>query len=263
MSHTEKTEACPPIKKNFSKKKKLIKRIGRATGIFAQIISTIVVVLTLMEMKVERDNAYKPDIMMEDSKIQLVWGKKDDINSDEINYEPVDNVSIPLHNVGVGTAKKVQIELKKDSIIEQLDLLKTNIDNFRYEYKETVVGDKDHYDELDVFVNDNKFSYYVRNKYEFNYILSDTQSEQYYEISLQTLLTDILTDIVGCEYITISQSDTIRENFPDTVFIVKYTDIQGVNYSKTINMHYSMLKGRVSEFAGYYDCELIFDEYLQ
>lgn len=135
------------VKETFSSFKKAIDRISTSDKIqifiaFISFISLIGVLLTLLEMKIERDAAYKPTILMNAVDYQISWnanGEEEWVSSlpnesnssHEVNEngEITRTISLPVNifpnngletftvvNIGVGAAKDIRFEWDENNI---------------------------------------------------------------------------------------------------------------------------------------------------
>lgn len=83
---------------------------------FATIISAIVVVLTLQEMQVQRNNAYMPDIIFETVSFNISWGDPEKLNDLGLNFDETkvtnsdSSYIVPVRNIGVGAAKNFLLQ---------------------------------------------------------------------------------------------------------------------------------------------------------
>jgi len=88
--------------------------------IFIAVVSVLLVWFTLLEMQVERNNAYKPDIFFKEALLILTWdseGTAVDINEVDVwdyykeNADFINTVPrVEFENIGMGTAKYLRLQ---------------------------------------------------------------------------------------------------------------------------------------------------------
>lgn len=90
-------------------------------------LSAIIVIFTLHEMQIQRNNAYMPEIIFETVSVPFSWGTPQNIDvyhtliDDETELNPT-SIKIPVRNIGIGVAKKVTIKITYDNYISWLSL---------------------------------------------------------------------------------------------------------------------------------------------
>lgn len=94
------------------------------------VVMAVITFLTLLEMKSDRDAAYRPDLSFADTTMAIVWdddGKPTDPKPEKAEYivgyaggEDRINAAVPLHlyNIGVGTAKDVTLRWNQEENLE-------------------------------------------------------------------------------------------------------------------------------------------------
>jgi hypothetical protein len=121
----------------------------KTLSIIATLITSLVSFGTLWNVRKQRLNASRPDIYVKDRTFTMnlnipgkipEWGGKGETGT----------FSLPLYNIGLGTAKKIQIkwELEEDYIIKVKQLDKS--DNYHIEHNSLVRG-------LEIYNKENKF----------------------------------------------------------------------------------------------------------
>lgn len=88
--------------------------------IFVAIVSVLLVWFTLLEMQVERNNAYKPDIFFNEALLILTWDSEgtaveiDDVDVTDYYKESAEFINtvpiVKFENIGMGTAKYLRIQ---------------------------------------------------------------------------------------------------------------------------------------------------------
>lgn len=194
--------------------------------LYLELISILLVLFTLFEMQVSRNNAYLPDILFYNTTFAVTWnengftrlGQSDDemyqnliARNEYVNEIP----KIKLTNIGVGTAKNVQIEWE----YENLDLL---VD---YLYK----------------VNDKATFTYLRNdKYDSVIINGSlyTSSKPFSEITYMKNESEEERIVFPYEYWECIRESCVNQTagslpIPDLKVEVRYSDVQGKRYTVT------------------------------
>ncbi len=101
----------------------LIDVVTSLIGAITTIIITILTLKTVREMKKEREQSLRPNFIMETDSKFIVWKDKslDDFRyfanseSEGINYLKLYNHEIEMYNIGLGTAKYIDVEYSFDN----------------------------------------------------------------------------------------------------------------------------------------------------
>ena len=204
--------------------------------LYLELISILLVLLTLLEMKVSRNNAYLPDILFNNTTFAITWnehgltqlGQSEDVmyqsfisSMDYVNEIP----KIKLTNIGVGTAKYVQIEWVHDDNLEKLvDYLYKVNDQATFTFK---IDNKTNA----LIINDNIYTN-AKPYREIAYMKNESEDEliafpyEYWECIRESCAHD--TD----SYFPI----------PDLELVLHYSDVQGKRYTirKTVTIDLTM-----------------------
>ncbi|RBP61048.1 hypothetical protein DES36_11547 [Alkalibaculum bacchi] len=203
------------VKDKLLLKKEIIKTSIEIFTNFATIISAIVVLFTLWEMQIQRNNAYMPDIIFEPTQVNISWGDTTNIVNPFVNPEEVVNpisVKVPSRNVGVGVAKHLTYSIDISTYIDWIELCKELNDENQYTYTR----------------NENQYAVTINNTdimfsptYEINkvFLLPNAEESFDFVIPIQyiTLLQEIYS-IRGREHVVI----------PNIKVLVTFTDVQGI-----------------------------------
>lgn len=212
----------------FSKKKvksfiaKLISS-AKILADFATIISVIVIIFTLSEMQIQRNNAYMPQIIFEPVQVDISWGNTADLVNPLANANGIVNptsVKIPSRNIGVGVAKQITYSIDISTFYDWFNLLK-ELDK---ENSYTLVQ-KDN--QVVVTINDRNIMFPV--KLEENKVFLLPNAEEVFDL------------VIPMQYISLLQAiySVHGDEFPDIPDIklsVSYTDVQGVKYNKQVSL---------------------------
>lgn len=206
------------------------------------VISVILVFFTLVEMQKERDNAYRPNIVIETKTINMVLGKWDENNhlvecEGKYQYE---DTNLIAYNIGVGSAEQVLISVDKNSYMEMCqyldDISIEGMNSYSVNDKNYVTTYSDGHSKM------SPVSGYI---FEKAFILSNAQDK--ITIPLPVELLDMITDMEVCELSEINQATEGKEdgemfsvndfNIPDLILKVSFQDIQGKEYQQDLTLH--------------------------
>ncbi len=227
----------PPIRSIIGRKINTIIRkwkiILNVLVSLSTIFSLILVFVTLREMQIQRDRAYTPLIVIEDTQVNIEWnGCGSDDGSMPVGKNPLVKdandvnptmITVKASNIGVGVAKKIRVTINTEKLLYNMfDTLnkETQYNPIRYELNKD--GDQFcYYDGTKNFIAD------IATYYEKNYLLPNAKEGFTIEIS------SVLTNIVKAFFI--EGEGELLENYPITLK-VSYQDIQGKDYTSEIKL---------------------------
>lgn len=103
-------------------------------GHILTLISLLLVFLTLLEMQIQRNRAYMPQIVAESQgEIIMNWKSKSDflyLNDKEVGSHAYDDITLDFYNIGTGTAKNIQFEWDDSNIENLTKNINNNSNNF-------------------------------------------------------------------------------------------------------------------------------------
>lgn len=180
---------------------------------------------TLNEMKIQRNNAYRPDIVFESTDFSISWG--DPKNLKELDNPFIDSCTIPnptslkmqSRNIGVGVAKKVIYSVNVNTYVELLNLLQQLDPSIEYKYQEKV-------NTILVNIQNNWIEFPAKHRLEKIFLLPNAE-----EIHEFYLCYDYLRLFLELHK-TQNWSPSIE--IPDFKIDVYFSDIQGNHYKKEI-----------------------------
>ena len=190
----------------------------------ATIISVIIVLLTLHEMQIQRNNAYMPDIIFETTRVNLAWGNTESLDNPYVSSNDVINpstITIPSRNIGVGVARQITYSIDVSTFIELIDLLIVLDNEHEYVYSQNGNQFVITVDGMDIMFSA---------KYETEKVFLLPNAEEVFDFVIPVQYTKLLQQIYtarGAEYVSI----------PDIKGTISYTDVQGVKYIKPILLH--------------------------
>lgn len=205
--------------------KSKIKFVSEIIASFASVVSAIIVVLTLNEMQIQRNNAYMPDVVFEPVTVNVSWGDPAELD-DSISRTgdvPETNptlVRIPVRNIGVGVAKKLTFTIDADNYFSWISEFNELNPDTPYTYKQN--GD------LLIISNGslhNEFNATYHN--EKTFLLPN--AEETYEITLPIQYTKLLHHFYETQR---GQPFTVS----DLEINVSFEDVQGIKYDKVISL---------------------------
>lgn len=204
---------------------------------YFEVISILLVLLTLLEMQVSRNNAYLPDIYFNNTTFTITWDEYGLTGSDHLEDVLFQNLTsstdyineipkIKLTNIGVGTAKYIYIEWIHDDNLQKLVDYLYKVNNqatFRYKINNGTNT---------LIVNENMY----------------TTSKPYREIAYMKNESEDKIIVFPYEYwecireSCINFSDpNVRPPFLD--LLLRYSDVQGKVYTvkKTLTIEPTMI----------------------
>ena len=228
-----------------------IKFICEIVTSLTAVISAIIVLLTLHEMQIQRNNAYMPDLIVETLYFIVTWGDTTQFN-DMIKYYStahemeVNPARIKLHvrNIGVGVAKKLSLSMATDNYISWLLFLKKLNPEIQYSFKQI------NQSILEITKEGHKliFNHCAEKK---PFLLESSKEVFDYGI---INYTDLLCDIA----LSLTSKDKHNEllNIPDLKILASFEDVQGKKYNKEILLKTTFSFMSFSDCNGYAGCQI-------
>jgi hypothetical protein len=192
--------------------------------VYLELISVLLVLFTLVEMKISRNNAYMPDILFHNTTFAVIWNENGFTKLGQSDDEMYQNLigqsdyvceipKIKLTNIGVGTAKNIQIEWSYDNLELLVDYL----------YK----------------VNGEATFTFRRNESSNTLIIKDsiyTSSKPFTEIPYMKNEAEEEIIVFPYEYWECIRESCINQTdgslpIPDLKVEVRYSDVQGKRYA--------------------------------
>ena len=191
------------------RKKRNIVWIFDIVGTIVALAAVIISLVTLYEMKIQRNNAYMPTIVFESV----------DVNTFNTDGE-YDNIFFSTRNIGVGVAKKITYSMDSSNYIRWLEYYnKLNPENpYTYNIKGEV---------FQVIIDGQKLGFSATEKSEKLFLLPN--AEESYEFMLPSQYTFLLHEIY-------KHSKVGEIDIPDLEIEVTYSDVQNVQYMETIQL---------------------------
>ena len=194
----------------------------------ATIISVIIVLLTLREMQIQRNNAYRPDIVFESVSVHFIWGQHDKYFSSvhgclsnpfaKGDFNPY-YLQIPLKNIGVGVAKNITYSIDASSFIELLDYLNGISDENNYTYDEM--------DDGSLFLRNGQWQRMVSSTLNSKVLYLLPNAEETYDFYIPEVYLELLKNI----YLSCGDEP---HNIPAIKINLSFEDVQGVRYTNTV-----------------------------
>jgi hypothetical protein len=211
------------------------------------IISTIIILLTLREMQIARDTAYKPCIQIDGATVAFAWNaehkKIDDIDrtffrsvigdTDPLNEVPI----LVIRNLGSGIARNIRFNWQY-------------IDNLRalYSYFLCLDSTPDYVYQImanGVYV-DSEWSGTVFQEgygvFQVPYLSNDRGlGKTKYSVELPSMYYSLIASMISnCHWVGVfnaDPSDLYKLNkIPDIVIALEYSDMQGKTYKENISL---------------------------
>lgn len=216
-------------KKPFRKKEQFTIEI---INIFISFLSLAVILFTLLEMQVARNNAYRPDLVFSTEFLLLSWDKNGNTNNNydygnlaaDIAKRSNLAAEIQIHNIGVGAAKNVELTINNKDNIKRLEkyILSNGSDmKLKYSVGKSMIETKS--ENLTIGIN-------IIESRRYGYILSSSDFETKYFFDLSIVYNEILREICY-----LNQNPSLE--IPSLNIRISYQDIQGKTYEKKAKIY--------------------------
>ena len=201
------------------------------------VATLIVVLLTLNEMQIQRDKAYIPFIIVEDTQVHIEWdGTESDDGAVPAGENPlvedgdkVNPMTVPINarNIGVGVAKQIHITVNMEELLyEMVDALNQNAHYVQPHYKLNEDGGTLYFLKGNDSIGSNKTIYFDK-----LYLLPN--AEESFSIGIPPLFIIVVREFF------IENSHDLLKNYP-LVFNVSCQDIQGKDYTSQIKLFFEL-----------------------
>lgn len=195
-----------------------------------QILSTFLVLFTLLEMRKERDYAYQPDLLIDNTNIYIerkgnrVYFKEKCIEKNDIDR---DHVTTRVYNAGVGIAKNASFTINMDSLDDFIMYI-------RKEYCPNIQIQR-----VNSFYT---FSFGMINIHSGGEILFiKSQAQEIYKVNEMTIIGWILRQMFMEEMTFDELQKKLPISFPPIHAEIVYYDVQNIQYKKYIELNISFL----------------------
>lgn len=197
----------------------IVAAVATAGAAIAAAVSAYLARRTLKEMETQRNNAYKPDIVVEPSPIILSWGNF------EAGEDP-ETVAMELKNIGIGVAKNITFAVNVDNCMRLVSILNKIGSEGSY-----MLSKKENNNLLLRCPNDDIFPYNLESDEKY-YMLPN--AEKTYKLDMSRIHVDLLRRI--SQNALANNLPVLLMNIPDLEVLVSFEDIQGVKYKKEISL---------------------------
>lgn len=213
-------EQNPFKKKSFGYKHAIVQ-------IVISLVSTLLVLFTLFEMKDERNAAYLPDILFGNTEVAFAWDSNDSITDTDEEMKNIlsktvredtvinDVPQLKIYNIGVGTAKDIIITWNHEENMCQFINALEPYKDIEVTFEDDLVQIKRCGIERGAWLSDDA---------RFDFMLNSTR--EYNRIQLPVPYSDLIREL----YIRNTKE------FPLLSLEVTYSDVQGVIYSKNMEI---------------------------
>ena len=215
--------------------------------------ATLTVVFTLYEMKIQRKSSYKPDVVLLDTEfysynrknghkyLPSLWSTRRIVFSDDTKYEDIKRQigGISLCNIGVGPAKKVEVEWEfdHDRLIQTIKEKDTN-NIFKIEEYEKNLQNQYSMIEGDEWTGLNVYQFRKTKK---EFLLNYDTSSDIFEVNISRHFR-YLVSIVWYLYLEDYSDPVALYNFlmPELYIKLSYSDIGGNRYKKIYRCNFDL-----------------------
>ncbi len=238
---------------------------GAITNIagIASLLTAIIMFLTLREMQIERKNSYKPDPVLQTRSCSIYcqsfnqgpkkgryvsfrFLEEDLLGATELAHvfgsEDSSLFSIPLVNIGLGTAKKIECNWNFDADefskkIQKIDMEK----RFRFSVKDDFLS-------INIYGEPHSSSS-IQMQRKFEYILPINIDKSNSSLTIPPAFLEMLgvmTHLLSiCPHEILSKIPDYT-NIPELELEIKYTDIQNIKYFKKLKVKFNLVSFVVS-----------------
>ena len=221
---------------------KLTRKILKIGVNLATIFSTILVLFTLLEMKAERDAAYRPNIYIDSDTIKITTSAENDPDN-------VLGIILPVYNIGVGVAEDISISMEERSYLNMCQYTEsllggkaTSYGINKTEYVKTLRNGKQYTRKRENFIYRKNFllqySPNIKSTHDSRYLPGGYLVDMIGDIERVRRLVYKKT-VLEEEELDIKYEDIL---IPDLKLNVRYKDIQGKKYDETITLHFNQQK---------------------
>ena len=213
---------------------------------------------TLFEMKKQREASYKPELIAIETLYHLEW-RKNYIYSAEKDKEilkegkklDVESYKIKIYNIGLGTAKGVNITFDFP-YIEAIEIIKKmyeeiNVDfNHKLEYKKNEHG-------RFVFYADRAeyhFSDYIE---KFDFLMPVSQEKTFGQFHIPPCIEHILLlyNNASNKYLSANEGNLPENEFPKLTLNMLYKDIANKEYRKKVKLSFDIRVSSTDSVRGH------------
>lgn len=240
------------LKRAINLVKYIFKNYGNMIGFvstvlsnLATVVSAIIVLFTLNEMQIQRNNAYMPDIAFEHVTVNISWGDTTQLDSYSDYLPDTDNtaeinptiVNLPVRNIGVGVAKKVSFIVEAENYIAWINAFNelNPTSEYTYTYNNGIMT---------------IFNGTIQNVFNATYHNEKTfllpNAEEAYQITIPVQYVKLFEHFCKtCKSFTV----------PNVEVKVSFEDVQGIEYRKVISLAFEQIllldDGNGNGFAAY------------
>jgi hypothetical protein len=203
--------------------KKILIKLGleniiNIIGHLLTIISLILLFVTLLEMKIQRNNTYMPQVVAEcNDAVKMSWDRMQDIISlSEEGININNKINLEVYNVGVGVARNLKFEWINDNIETLTNYINNNSSNFQTSLNNDLLNIK----ASGIEIGGGE----VQRVNELNFLAPNSNKPYLINIPYQYLL---------CYKIMLIDQ---LNDYPPIQLKISYTDIQGKAYEQTLTL---------------------------
>lgn len=212
MEYNEMQELEKKPQKPKNKRKNIV-WIFDILGTVVALIAAVISLVTLFEMKIQRNYAYMPTIVFETVEVTA-----DLKNSDKAAlYE---GVKLPARNIGVGVAKRISFKVETSNFVRWLDVYNDLYPENAYQYE---------VDDGVATILRNGETLGFSTDYETDKVFLLPNAEEAYEFVLPAQYKVLLYEIY-------KNANTGMIDIPELEIKVSYYDVQNVMYEETIHL---------------------------
>lgn len=199
-------------------------------GVIATVWSVVLVYDTLVEMRIEREHTYRPNVCVIEEQYffpaAYPFSAENNEDTEQIAYGDERQIALEIRNIGVGAAENVRINVLEEDCLRFIDEFNETTSYSKVQYydrKENIWGN-----DLVDFTDGGCWDFFFLDEDAFfPYILPN--AEQKCEYLLPSAYACVVNAvIIEKQELGYSEWDTI--NVPDLPITMEYRDVQGVEY---------------------------------
>ncbi|KAA6327960.1 hypothetical protein EZS27_023098 [termite gut metagenome] len=215
----------------------------------ATVLYSIIAFRTLFEMKKQRENTYRPELITTKTRFALIKYESDIIGTEkfititkDIKRKDIPSYKIPLYNIGLGTAKdiKTSFEFPYEKSIE---IIKKMYEDLNIKFEKKIEWRKDDNDNFVLVTDKTQFHTWSMEE-NYDYLMPISQEKVNGYVHIPPCIDFLLFSYCEAELAT----DKHLNTFPDFYLNIEYSDIASKKHLKRVKLKFNPT-GIASDFV--------------